>query len=58
MKFIHTADLHIGRRLNDIPLLDDQRHILNQIAGIVQIWKDNDNMALYPTQKYKNIIKH
>lgn len=34
MKFIHTADLHIGRRLNDIPLLDDQRHILNQISGI------------------------
>ena len=31
---------------------------LNQVADIVQIWKDNDNMALYPTQKYKNVIKH
>ncbi len=36
MKFIHTADLHIGRRLNDIPLLDDQKHILNQIVDIAE----------------------
>ena len=34
MIFIHTADLHIGRRLNDIPLLDDQKHVLNQIVDI------------------------
>lgn len=34
MKFLHTADLHLGRRLNDIPLLEDQRAVLKQITGI------------------------
>lgn len=28
---VHLADLHIGRRLNDLSLLDDQRYVLNQI---------------------------
>ncbi|WP_331835849.1 exonuclease SbcCD subunit D [Erysipelothrix piscisicarius] len=31
MKIVHLADLHIGRRLNDLSLLDDQRYVLNQI---------------------------
>lgn len=31
MKFLHLSDLHIGRRLNGVSLLDDQRHILAQI---------------------------
>jgi exonuclease SbcD len=34
MKFLHTADLHIGKRLNDFSLVDDQRHILTQIIEI------------------------
>lgn len=28
MKFIHTADLHLGKKLADFPLLPDQRHFL------------------------------
>ena len=32
MKFLHTADLHLGRRLNDIPLLEDQKAVLDQIT--------------------------
>lgn len=31
MKFIHTADLHIGKVINDVSMLEDQRHILHQI---------------------------
>ncbi|CAH2762935.1 exonuclease SbcCD subunit D [Erysipelothrix amsterdamensis] len=31
MKIVHIADLHIGRRLNDFSLIDDQRYVLNQI---------------------------
>ncbi|MDV7680776.1 exonuclease SbcCD subunit D [Erysipelothrix rhusiopathiae] len=31
MKIVHIADLHIGRRLNDLSLLEDQRYVLNQI---------------------------
>ncbi len=34
MRFIHTADLHLGRRLNDIPLLEDQKYLLEQIIDI------------------------
>ena len=34
MKFLHTADLHLGRRLNDLPLLDDQKMLMQQIADI------------------------
>lgn len=36
MKLLHTADLHIGKRLNDISLIEDQEHILGQIADIAE----------------------
>ena len=36
MKFLHTADLHLGRRLNDIPLLQDQRKVLAAIVDIAK----------------------
>ncbi|MCR5792119.1 MAG: exonuclease SbcCD subunit D [Lachnospiraceae bacterium] len=32
MKILHTADLHIGKILNEISLLEDQRYILTQIV--------------------------
>jgi len=34
MKFLHISDLHIGKRLNDMPLLDDQKYALRQIADV------------------------
>lgn len=34
MRFLHTADLHIGKRLFDVNLAEDQRRILHQIAEI------------------------
>lgn len=41
MRFIHLADLHIGRRVNEFSLLDDQKHILQQILEIcVEIQPD------------------
>lgn len=36
MKFLHLADLHIGKRLNGISLFEDQKHILGLIAGIAK----------------------
>lgn len=36
MKFLHTADLHIGKKLHEQSLLEDQRFILNQIADIAK----------------------
>ena len=34
MKFAHIADLHIGKRVHDFSMLEDQRYILNQMLGI------------------------
>ncbi len=34
MKFFHTSDLHLGKRVNEFPMLDDQRHILDQIIQL------------------------
>jgi len=34
MKFLHTADLHIGKKLFECSLLEEQRYILKQIYDI------------------------
>ena len=36
MKLLHVSDLHIGKRVNGISMVDDQRFILGKIAEIVQ----------------------
>ena len=35
MKFIHTADLHIGKSVCEHSMLDEQRHILARILEAV-----------------------
>ncbi len=35
MKFIHLGDLHLGRKVNEFDLLDDQKYILDQILDII-----------------------
>lgn len=36
MKFIHLSDLHIGKRVNEFSMLEDQKYILNQILSVIQ----------------------
>ena len=36
MKFIHLSDLHIGKRVNDFSMIEDQRYILKQIVDIIK----------------------
>lgn len=36
MKFAHISDLHIGKRVNEFPMLEDQRYILNQVLESLQ----------------------
>ncbi len=36
MKLLHLSDLHLGKRLNQFSLLEDQKYILNQILEIVE----------------------
>ena len=35
MKFIHLSDLHIGKRVNEISMLEEQEYILSQILNII-----------------------
>ena len=35
MKFIHLSDLHLGKRVNEYSMIEDQEYILNKIIGIV-----------------------
>ena len=35
MKFIHLSDLHLGKRVNEISMTDDQAYILTQIIDII-----------------------
>ena len=36
MKFLHISDLHIGKRVNEFSMVEDQKHILRQILGIAE----------------------
>lgn len=35
MKLIHLSDLHLGKRVNEFPMLEDQRYILQQILEVI-----------------------
>ena len=35
MKLIHLSDLHIGKRVNEVNMIEDQEYILRQILSIV-----------------------
>ena len=35
MKFIHLSDLHIGKRVNEVSMIEEQASILSQIIGII-----------------------
>lgn len=35
MKLIHISDLHLGKRLNEFSLIEDQRYILSEILGVI-----------------------
>lgn len=34
MRFLHVADLHLGKQMNDVSLLEDQQAVLDQILHI------------------------
>lgn len=35
MKLIHLSDLHLGKRVNEFFMIEDQKYILNQILSII-----------------------
>ncbi len=36
MKFIHLADLHLGKRYNELSLIEDQRYVLEKILSVCE----------------------
>ena len=36
MKILHLGDLHLGKRVNEIPMIEDQKFILDQIVTLVK----------------------
>lgn len=53
MKLLHTADLHLGRMLRDVSLLDDQRKILDELSGIAV--KEGVNAVLIAGDVYQKV---
>ena len=36
MRFAHISDLHLGKRLHEVSLLEDQSHVLNEICEVLR----------------------
>lgn len=36
MRILHTSDWHIGKKINDFNMIDDQRYVLDQICEIIK----------------------
>ena len=36
MKFIHLSDLHLGKRVNEYSMIEDQEYVLNRIIEIIE----------------------
>lgn len=36
MKFLHLADLHLGKRVHDFSMLEDQKYILEQVGKVME----------------------
>lgn len=39
MKFFHLSDLHLGKRVNEFSMIEEQEHILNQIIDYIDTEK-------------------
>ena len=39
MRFLHLSDLHLGKRVNEFSMLEDQAYILKEILNIIDAQK-------------------
>ena len=38
MRFLHLSDLHLGKRVCEFSMLDDQRYILYRVKCLSALW--------------------
>lgn len=44
MKLIHLSDLHLGKRVNEFSMIEDQKYILNEIINVIDEQKPDGVM--------------
>ncbi len=54
MKLVHLADLHIGKRVNEVSMLEEQKFIFQQIYGIIE--KENPDGIIIAGDVYDKSI--
>ncbi len=54
MKFIHLSDLHIGKRVNEYSMLEDQEYILAQILDVID--KQNADAVIIAGDVYDKSV--
>ena len=54
MKLIHLSDLHLGKRVNDFSMIEDQQYILSQILSIID--KENPDAVLIAGDVYDRSV--
>ncbi len=54
MKILHLSDLHLGKKVNEFSMLDDQQYILNQILNIVE--SENPNCVIIAGDIYDKSV--
>ena len=46
MRFLHLSDLHLGKRVNEFSMLEDQAYILKEILNIIDEQKVEDRKSV------------
>ncbi|NLY21500.1 MAG: exonuclease SbcCD subunit D [Tissierellia bacterium] len=54
MKIIHLSDLHIGKRVNEFSMIEDQKYILNEILHIID--KENPRVVIIAGDVYDKSV--
>ena len=54
MKLIHLSDLHIGKRVNEVSMIDDQKYILSEILQIID--EENADAVLIAGDVYDKSV--
>ena len=54
MKLMHLSDLHLGKRINEFSMLEDQKYILDEIINIVD--EDNPEVVIIAGDVYDKSV--